>query len=81
MTVVIGGIIEETKPIVTKKNDVMAFLRVADLTSSIEVVVFPKIYEEFKKLFAPEQCVAIKGRFSTRNGTPSVIAEKAKELK
>jgi DNA polymerase-3 subunit alpha len=81
MTVVVGGIIEEVKNIITKKNEVMAFLRLADLTASIEVVVFPKVYEEFKKLFAPESCIVIKGRFSTRNGTPSLIAEKAKELK
>ena len=81
MTVVVGGIVEELKPIITKRNDMIAFLRVADLTSSIEVVVFPKIYEEFKKLFAPESCIAVKGRYSLRNGTPSIIAEKAKELK
>ncbi len=81
MTVVIGGIVEEVKNIITKKNEVMAFLRLADLTASIEVVVFPKVYEEFKKLFVAEGCIAIKGRFSTRNGTPSLIAEKAKELK
>ncbi|MDO8620541.1 MAG: DNA polymerase III subunit alpha [bacterium] len=81
MTVVIGGIIEEVKPIITKKNDTMAFLRVADFTSTLEVVVFPKVYEEFKKLLASESCIAIKGRYSTRNGTPSLIAEKVKELK
>ncbi len=81
MTVVIGGIVEEVKPIITKKNDTMAFLRVADLTSAIEVVVFPKVYAEFKKLLMTESCIAIKGRFSTRNGTPSLIAEKVKELK
>jgi DNA polymerase III alpha subunit len=81
MTVVIGGIIEEVKNIITKKNEVMAFLRLADLTASIEVVVFPKVYEEFKKLLVAESCIAIKGRFSTRNGTPSLIAEKTKELK
>lgn len=81
MTVVVGGIVEEAKPIITKRNEVMAFLRVADLTSAIEVVVFPKVYHEFKNLLAPESCIAIKGRFSTRNGTPSLIAEKAKELK
>ncbi len=81
MTVVIGGIIEELKPIITKKNDMMAFLRVADMSSTIEVVVFPKIYAEFKKLLNAESCIAIKGRYSTRNGTPSLIAEKVKELK
>ncbi len=81
MTVVIGGIVEEMKPIITKKNDMMAFLRVADLTSSLEVVVFPKVYEEFKKLLNAESCITVKGRYSTRNGTPSLIAEKVKELK
>lgn len=81
MIVVIGGIIEEVKPIITKKNDTMAFLRVADLTSALEIVVFPKVYEEFKKLLSSESCVAIRGRYSTRNGTPSLIAEKVKELK
>jgi len=81
MTVVIGGIVEEVKPIITKKNDMMAFLRVADIASSIEVVVFPRVYEEFKKLLSVESCIAVKGRYSTRNGTPSLIAEKVKELK
>ena len=81
MTVVIGGIVEEMKPIITKKNDMMAFLRVADLTSSLEVVVFPKVYEEFKKLLSTESCIAVKGRYSLRNGTPSLIAEKVKGLK
>ena len=59
----------------------MAFLRVADMSSSIEVVVFPKVYTEFKNLMNAEACIAVKGRYSTRNGTPSLIAEKAKELK
>lgn len=81
MMVVIGGIIEDIKPIVTKKNDQMAFLRVADLSSAIEVVVFPKIFTEFKEMLVSESCIAVKGRYSTRNGTPSIIAEKVKELK
>ena len=81
MVAVVGGIIEEQKAIITKKNDMMAFLRVADLSSAIEVVVFPKVYEESKKLLTLERCVAIKGRYSTRNGVPSLIAKKIKELK
>ena len=80
MTIVVGGIIEEQKPIITKKNDMMAFLRVADLSSSIEVVVFPSVYAESKALLTAERCIVIKGRYSTRNGVPSLIAEKIKEL-
>ena len=80
MPIVIGGIVEEAKNIVTKKGDNMLFLKISDLTGSIECVVFPRTYAEFKNLFVPETCIAIKGKMSMRNGTPSIIVEKAKSL-
>ena len=80
MEVVIGGIIEEAKRVITKNNDEMMFMRFADLTSSIEVVVFPRVLSEFKALLTPERCIAVKGRISHRNGGISLIAEKVKEL-
>lgn len=80
MIAVVGGIIEEAKPILTKKNDQMMFVRLADLTGTIEVVVFPRVFEEFKKLLVAEKCVAIKGKISNRNDEISLIAEKVKEL-
>lgn len=80
MIVVIGGIIEEAKPILTKKNDQMMFVRLADMTGTIEVVVFPRVFEEFKKFLVAEKCVAIKGKISNRNDEISLIAEKIKEL-
>ena len=79
--VVIGGIIEEVKPITTKKGDSMMFLRLADLYGSIEVVVFPRVCAEFRLLLAPEKCVAISGKISERNGEISVLADKVMELK
>ncbi|MCR4311278.1 MAG: DNA polymerase III subunit alpha [Candidatus Taylorbacteria bacterium] len=80
MVAVIGGIVEEAKPIMTKKNAQMMFLRLADLSGAIEVVVFPKIFEEFKQFLVAEKCVVIKGRISNRNDEISLIAEKIKEL-
>ncbi len=80
MVVVVGGIIEEVRNVITKKNDSMAFVRLADLSSSIEVVIFPKVFEEFKNLITPESCIAIKGRVSYRNDEISIIAEKLKKL-
>jgi DNA polymerase-3 subunit alpha len=80
MIVVIGGIIEEMREIITKKNEPMLFAKIADLTGSIEVVIFPRVYYEFKKFLAPEKCIAIKSRVSNRNGEISLIAEKVKEL-
>lgn len=80
--VVVAGIIEEAKEIATKKDPTirMMFLKLADFTGSIEVVVFPKTYEQFKSVLVPEACVAIKAKTSSRNGTPSLIIDTVKVL-
>lgn len=77
---VIAGIIEEAKNIVTKKGDNMMFLKIADYSGSLEAVVFPRTYTEFKSLLVPDKCIALKGKMSERNGTQSMIAEKIKGL-
>jgi len=64
----------------TKKNERMLFVRFADLTGTIEVVVFPKTLEEYKDFFTQDACIALFGKISKRNGDISIIAEKAKAL-
>ncbi len=80
MVVVVAGILQEVKTIITKKNEIMAFLTLADFSGAIEVVVFPRTWNEHKALFSPDALVALKGRISNRNNTVSMVAEKAKAL-
>src|SRR3989344_2413563 len=80
MTTVIAGIVEEVKPLLTKKGEQMMFMRIADYTGSIETVVFPRVLTEYKTLLTPESCIAIKGKFSLRNDTPSILVDKVKGL-
>ncbi|MES3005940.1 MAG: DNA polymerase III subunit alpha [Patescibacteria group bacterium] len=78
---VIAGIIEEAKEIITKKDSKrMMFLRIADLSGSIEAVAFPKTYEQFKSILLPEKCIVLKGKFSNRNGSPSLLIDTVKAL-
>lgn len=81
MVTVVSGIVEENKPVVTKKGDKMAFVKMADFEGHIEVVFFPKVFAEYQDLLVAEECIAIKGRKSERNGETSVIAEAVKRLK
>lgn len=81
MEQVVGGLIEELREIRTQKGDLMAFIKIADMTGSFEIVAFPKTYTQFKPILALEKCVAIKGKISERNGALSMIADKVKELK
>lgn len=73
--VVVGCIIEEAREIMTKKNEAMAFVRVADFTGSVEAVVFPRTYARFKSIIAPEKCIALKAKVSERNGEISLVAD------
>ncbi|MDB5194319.1 MAG: polymerase subunit alpha, polymerase subunit alpha protein [Parcubacteria group bacterium] len=77
---IIGGLITEIREVMTKKGDRMTFLRIEDFSGSTDVVVFPKVYEEFKAFIIPDNCVAIKGKVSKRNGETSFIADKIKNL-
>ena len=78
--VIVAGIIEELRPVNTKKGDPMMFLRMADFTGSIECVVFPRVLFEYRNSIAVDKCVAIKGKISERNGEKSLIIDKVKEL-
>lgn len=77
-TVIVGGIIEEVKKIMTKSGQSMVFIRIADFSDNIESVIFPRVLKEAEELVKPENCIAIKGKFSKRNGSLSLIAEKMK---
>ncbi len=80
MPAIIAGIVEEVKMVMTKSGDRMAFVRLADLTGPIEVVFFPRLFNDHKQLLVPESCIAVKGRISNRNGAVSLVAEAVKIL-
>lgn len=81
VSAVVAGIVESVKLITTKKGDPMCFMRVADLSDNIEVVVFPKKFTDYKDLLVNDKILAIEGTVSRRDGSVSILAEKIKELK
>jgi len=80
MPITIAGIIETARVVITKNNDRMAFLKISDLTDSIEAVAFPSIFKEAVDILVPEKCIALTGKVSNRNGEKSIIIEALKEI-
>jgi DNA polymerase-3 subunit alpha len=76
----VGGIIEEVREIMTKKNEPMAFIKISDFTGTIEAVVFPRTYIQFKSAIVVDKCIAAVCKVSERNGEISLIMERIKEL-
>lgn len=79
-SIVVGGLVKNLKDILTKNGEKMLFIKLADLTGEIELVVFPRTLLEFKNIFVEDECIAVKAKVSIRNGEKSLIAEKAKKL-
>ncbi|MBI2065629.1 MAG: DNA polymerase III subunit alpha [Candidatus Zambryskibacteria bacterium] len=78
--VVVAGIVENIRDVLTKANERMVFMRLADLSGAIEVAIFPRVLNEFRSFIQLETCIALKGRVSKRRGETSFIAEKVKAL-
>ena len=71
-----GGVIAEINAKQTKTGARMAFLLVEDMKGSYDVALFPKAYEKFRDILQKEAIIAIKGRFSVRDGSrPSISAD------
>lgn len=77
---VIAGHIDDVRIIRTKKGDEMAFIKISDLTDTLEIVAFPKIFEKNKADLEVGKCVAIKGKLNKRNEELSMLADAIKVL-
>lgn len=80
MTAVAAGMIEDVRTILTRGGEAMAFVKITDLSGSLEAAVFPRIFAEHKEMLKPETIIALKGRLSNRNGEISIVADKLKAL-
>ncbi len=76
----IGGIISKIKKIITRTGKPMLFLSLEDLTSKIEVVVFPGVIERNPAAFRENKIVLVSGRIDDRDGVPKVICEDIEEV-
>jgi len=76
----IGGIISGLKKIITKTGKPMLFLKIEDLTSKIEVVVFPSIIERSPSVFQENKIVFVSGRTDLRDNIPKIICEEIEEI-
>lgn len=61
-TVIIGGIITNVRSLVTKSGSKMAFVKIEDKVSEIEVIVFPKTFEQVGAKLIQDAVVKITGR-------------------
>ena len=80
MPVTVACIIDSVRPIMTKKGDRMAFIKISDFTGTIEAVVFSKLFEAQKEIIEPDTIIALTGKVTVRNGEKSIVLETLKKI-
>lgn len=77
--VTIGGMVTEMKTITTKKGQLMGFVTIEDLAGTVEVTLFPRIFEKWRYLLERDRKVYIYGKVSTKDDADSQLL--AEELR
>lgn len=58
----VGGMMVQRTIKYTKNNQTMAFLTLEDLVGTLEIIVFPRDYEKYKKYFENDARIFVEGR-------------------
>lgn len=74
-TVKIAGVVTEVRAIVTKKGQPMAFVKVRDDTGSIDLVIFPKLYDVVKQDLVDNKALLITGKVDQRDDSRSILVD------
>ncbi|MDO5154637.1 MAG: DNA polymerase III subunit alpha [Eubacteriales bacterium] len=73
---VVGGMIAAKTVKMTRNNQNMAFVTLEDLFGSVEVVVFPRKYEQYRKQLENDEKVLVYGRASVNEREVKFLLEK-----
>ncbi len=71
----LGGIVTAVRKIVTKNNAMMAFVTIEDFSGSLELIVFPKAFEQFPDVFQVDQIILATGKVSSKDREGKVGGE------
>ncbi len=74
-TIKLAGIIASVRKTVTKvKKEDMCFIKLQDLSGTLEVIAFPRTYQTARDIINPDQIVVISGKLEAGEDTPVLIA-------
>jgi DNA polymerase III subunit alpha len=64
---VVGGIVLESRVINTKNGSKMAFVKMEDKSGEMEIIVFPKTFEEVGERLVQDEVIKVKGKINCKD--------------
>ena len=83
--VTVGGAIRDIREITTKNGAKMAFVKIEDLTGGVELVLFPRTYQEVQALCVRDDVVIVNGKVGGGRGQssdsePKILVDQLQKL-
>ncbi len=70
------------KTLITRNNKMMAFVDMEDLYGTVEVVVFPNVYERYGALTAEDSIISVAGTINFKEGeVPKLLANRITDIR
>jgi DNA polymerase-3 subunit alpha len=79
-SVKVAGVITNIKKINTKNGQNMLFVRLEDMTSSTELLVFPNTLAQKPTIWRINNIILVNGKVTTKDGEVKIIADRVKEI-
>ena len=82
MKAVMAGIITGKKNLITKNGRMMSFVDMEDMFGTVEVVVFPNVYELCSSLIDEDRIIAVSGTINFKEGEmPKLLADSVTDIR
>src|SRR5205814_9015767 len=75
--ITIACVVTNARKHITKNKQLMMFAQVEDLTGSVEVTVFPRVYEATAPLWGTDEILLVLARVEQRDEDPKLLCEHA----
>ncbi|MBM2826708.1 MAG: dnaE [Dehalococcoidia bacterium] len=76
-TVIVAGMVSSARQLVTKSQRSFMSAVLEDLVGSLEVTVWPEVYEKTREIWTAGQIVLVRGKVTVRDGNVQLVCDSA----
>ncbi len=76
----VAGMVTRFRNHQTKSGKAMGFATIEDIQGPIELVLFPRTWEKYSKLVAPDRVLIAEGKVDAESGDPKLLVDRLEEL-
>lgn len=78
--VIVAGVVSTIKKIITRKGESMLFVKLEDATSTVELLIFPRLLQEDPDLWQVGKVIISDSKVSEKDQDIKILVNKAKQL-